>query len=188
MHSHDRNVDSELVSMCHWTVGLIKINTLTMRTPICTVACNEFPCIITVAFLNNWINERAEDLFPSGRYLIGMVAERRLVFLFLLYCRNKASLQNVSEYPLELHQCSFVLDVSPGDKNQDLKPQVWLDQILTESLRIFPLVSLTSSYTDINLVLSAWIMMALKFIKRALRCDGLLPIDRNDPHTFLSLC
>ena len=37
MHSRDINVDSEGVIMFHWTVGLIKINTLNLRTPIYTV-------------------------------------------------------------------------------------------------------------------------------------------------------
>ena len=62
MHSLNRNVDSEVLIMCHGTVVLIKINTLNMRTPICTVVCNDFPCIITVALLNNRRNEWAEDL------------------------------------------------------------------------------------------------------------------------------
>ena len=38
MRSCYSNVDSEGVSMCHWTVLLIKINTLNMRTPNFTVA------------------------------------------------------------------------------------------------------------------------------------------------------
>ena len=56
-HIHDRNVDSEVVSMCLGTVGLIKINTLNLRTPICTVACKKFPCIRTVALLIILSNE-----------------------------------------------------------------------------------------------------------------------------------
>ena len=52
MHSRDSNVDPERVRMCHWVVGLIKINTLIMGTPIFTVARNNFPCIITVTLLN----------------------------------------------------------------------------------------------------------------------------------------
>ena len=35
---HNINIDYEGVSMCHGTVGFIKINTLSMRTPIFTVA------------------------------------------------------------------------------------------------------------------------------------------------------
>ena len=30
IHSHNRNVDYEGISMCHWNVGLIQINTLNM--------------------------------------------------------------------------------------------------------------------------------------------------------------
>ena len=57
MHIRDRNVDSEGVSMCHWTVGLIKIKILNLRTPIYTVSYEKFTCIRTVTFLNNCINE-----------------------------------------------------------------------------------------------------------------------------------
>ena len=49
MHIRDSNVYSEGVSMCHRTIVLTKIKTLNMKTPICTVACNTFLCIITVA-------------------------------------------------------------------------------------------------------------------------------------------
>ena len=62
MHSRDRNVDYEGVSMCHWNVGLIKTNTLNLRNPVCTVLCKTFPCIRTDVFLDNWINEWAEKL------------------------------------------------------------------------------------------------------------------------------
>ena len=57
MHSRDRNVDSEEVRMSHRTIGLIKINTLNLRTPICTLTYKNIPCIITFTFLNTWINE-----------------------------------------------------------------------------------------------------------------------------------
>ena len=57
MHSHDINVDSERVSMCHWNVGLIKTNNFNMETLILKVECNKFICIITVAFLNTCRNE-----------------------------------------------------------------------------------------------------------------------------------
>ena len=57
MHSHNSNVDSEWFIMFHWTLGLIKTNNFNLRTPIFTVACKHFPCIITVTFLNNWVNE-----------------------------------------------------------------------------------------------------------------------------------
>ena len=57
MHSRYINVDSEGVIMCHWTVGMIKTNTLNLRTPIFTVVCDKSTCIIAVYFLNTWSNE-----------------------------------------------------------------------------------------------------------------------------------
>ena len=63
IHSGDKKIDSELVRMCHCTVGLITINTLNMGTPVLTVACNKFPCIRTGAFPNTWSNELTEEIF-----------------------------------------------------------------------------------------------------------------------------
>ena len=57
MHSCDRNVDYEGFSMCHWILGSIEINILNMITPFCTVECKNFPCIVTVTFLNTRSNE-----------------------------------------------------------------------------------------------------------------------------------
>ena len=37
MHTCDYNVGSGEFGMCHGNVGLLKINTLTLRNPICTV-------------------------------------------------------------------------------------------------------------------------------------------------------
>ena len=34
------NIDSEIVSMLHWTIGAIKVNALNMIAPICTVGYN----------------------------------------------------------------------------------------------------------------------------------------------------
>ena len=65
MRIRDINVNSEGFSMCHWTVGLIKINTLNMRISICSVFCNKFPCIRTVALLITLINDWTEDLCSS---------------------------------------------------------------------------------------------------------------------------
>ena len=90
MYSHDSNVDSELVSMWHCTTWLIKINNLNLRTPIFAVLCNKFTCIRTVTLLNTRRNYLLEDLFPSGRDLIGMVSKRRLIFVFLSYFTNRA--------------------------------------------------------------------------------------------------
>ena len=57
MHSHDINVDSERVSMCHWNVGLTKTNNFNMENLIFKVECNKFICTITVALLNTCRNE-----------------------------------------------------------------------------------------------------------------------------------
>ena len=57
MHSRNSNVDSEVVSILHIIVELIRINTLNMITHIFTLACNTFPSIIAVPFLNTLINE-----------------------------------------------------------------------------------------------------------------------------------
>ena len=56
-HRCDRNVNSEGFRMCNGNVGMIKRNYLNLRTLICTVARNNFICLRTVDFLNNWINE-----------------------------------------------------------------------------------------------------------------------------------
>ena len=94
MHIHDSNVDSEWVSMYHWTVWLIIITIFNTRTPIYAVERNKFPCIITVTLLNKRCNERMKDFFPSGRYLIGIGFERRLTFCFFSYWKNKSSFHN----------------------------------------------------------------------------------------------
>ena len=58
MYIRNRNVYYEWVRMCHWTVLLIKINTFNLITPIFTVSCNGFTCIITVSLLNTCSNEQ----------------------------------------------------------------------------------------------------------------------------------
>ena len=63
MHIWDSNVGSEWVSMFHWTVGLIKINALNLITTTCAFACSNFPCIITVTFLNIFSNEWTKWFF-----------------------------------------------------------------------------------------------------------------------------
>ena len=45
MHIQNSNVDYEGVIIYHRTVGLVKINTLNLRTPIFTVVCNNYTCI-----------------------------------------------------------------------------------------------------------------------------------------------
>ena len=87
--------------MCHWNVGLIKINILNIRDHIYTVECKTFPSIITVTLLKTRINEWTEDFFPSERDFIGMGSKRKLEFLFLSYFTNKASLQNCLWVPFK---------------------------------------------------------------------------------------
>ena len=95
MHSRIRNVRSEGVKLCHWTVELIKFNTLTLRTNFCTVGCKKITCIRTVTFLNICINEWEEELFHIREvfYWYGRGKKAEL-FFFLLYCKNKSSFQN----------------------------------------------------------------------------------------------
>ena len=102
MHSRDSNVDYEGFRMCHWTVIPIKINTLNLRNPICTVACKKFPCIRTVTLLNTWSNEWTEDLcsFREGFDWYG-IQKKIYIFLFLSYFTNKASLQNFLYRPFK---------------------------------------------------------------------------------------
>ena len=61
---------------------------------------------------------------PKGRDLIGMVSERRLNFCSCHMAQIKLILGIFSEDVLNLHQCSFVWDVTLGGKIQDVKPQV----------------------------------------------------------------
>ena len=87
MHICNINVDYEEVSMCHCNVGLIKINTLNLRTPICTVNCNTFPCIRTAAFLNTSSNEWTEELCPfrEGFYWYGRQKKAGIFVLVILH-------------------------------------------------------------------------------------------------------
>ena len=88
------NVDYEWVSMRHFTVWLIKINTFNLETPFanwCATnlhASESSPSLIPVS-MSEWIT-----FVPSGRYLIGMGANRRLKCLLSSYCTNKDSFHN----------------------------------------------------------------------------------------------
>ena len=66
MHSRNINIDSEWSSMCHWTLGLTKINSFNLRSPIWTVVCKSFPFIRTVTFLNTSSNEWTENFSLQG--------------------------------------------------------------------------------------------------------------------------
>ena len=94
MHSRNRNVDSEGVNMCHWTVRPIKTNTLNVRTPIFKVACNKFPYITTVVLLNTWINEWTADLYCIRGVFdqYGMQKKADIFAHFVLH--KKSSFQN----------------------------------------------------------------------------------------------
>ena len=107
MHSRNSHVDYEGVSMCHWNIGLIIINTLKPITNICKVRWNKLPCIRTVTLFNNRSSEWMKYFFPSGRYLIGLEAERRMTFVFLSYCTNKSSLNNCLWVPLKTSPMFF---------------------------------------------------------------------------------
>ena len=66
---------------------------------------------------------------PSGRDFIGVGAERRLTFYFF-HIEQKGLLSRiVFEDRLKHHQYSLAWEISLGDELQDVKPQVWLDQI-----------------------------------------------------------
>ena len=114
MHICDSNVDSEWVRMCHWNVGLIKINTFNMITPIFTVACNKFPCIRTVTFLNTRSNEWAEAFcFIREGFDWDRIRKNSDMFLEVwhLYCciaQIKILSGIFSEDLLNFQQCSLV--------------------------------------------------------------------------------
>ena len=94
MHSRNRYFGSKGVSVCQCTVGLIKINTLNMRTPIFKVMCNKCPCIKTVAFLNTWINEWTDDLCVFKQVFDWYGIQKKDEIFFLSHCTNKDYLQN----------------------------------------------------------------------------------------------
>ena len=127
MHICNRNVYYEWVSMLHWTLWLIKINTFNLRTPMCKVACNKFPFIRTVTLLNTRRNEWREDFcsFREGFYWGGSWKKANIFVLVILNLLSRI----VSEERLKNHQYSLVWEVYFGDEIQDVKPPVWLDQI-----------------------------------------------------------
>ena len=69
IHRCYKSFDPELISMWYWNIRLIKINDLDMRTSICRALCKKIPCIITVTFLDTWINEIIEDLCSIREWL-----------------------------------------------------------------------------------------------------------------------
>ena len=135
MHIRDINVDSEWSIICHWTVGLIKINTFNIITPIWTVVCNNFTFIITVAFLNTCSNEWIEEFCKFREIFDWDGSQNKADICFLSYWKIKIISIIVSDNHLNLHQCYLVWEVYLVDLIQYVKPQVSLDQICNEYLR-----------------------------------------------------
>ena len=63
MQRCNSNIDSELVSMCHWTVCLIKFDTFNLKNIIWTVQSDRCPCIRTVTLLNTRSKEWIEEFY-----------------------------------------------------------------------------------------------------------------------------
>ena len=122
--------------MWHWNVAMIKTNTLNLRTPICKVTCNKFLSIIIVAFINTWSNEWTENLLFI-QVCILLVWEPKEGWHFCSCNIEKIKLLSriFSEDPLNIHKCYLGWVVSMGDILQDVKSQVWLDQIWNKYLQ-----------------------------------------------------
>ena len=141
MHRCNSYVDSEWVSMCHWNLWLIDINTFNLRTLIFTVTCKTFPSIRTFTFLNTSSNEWTEEFFSfRERFNWGGSWKKANIFVLVILKKGLVS-KKFSEKRLNLHQYSLVWEVSLGDELQYVKPQVWLDQIWSESLQDILFVS-----------------------------------------------
>ena len=50
------------------------------------------------------------------------------------------------------------------------------------------MVDIPSVYTDLDLVFTPWSLVEIEFVKIALICDRLFPIDIYDTHMLISLC
>ena len=139
MNIRDINVDYKGVSMCHWNLELIKINNLNQRTPICKMAYNKFPYIITVNFLNTWSNEWTEDCcyfregFDWWHFCSCNISQIKLLYII------------VSEDNLNLHHLYLGWEVYLGDELQDVKSQVLLDQVWNQFFKIYYLLYIPSA-------------------------------------------
>ena len=104
-----------LICMCHWTIILIKINYLYLITSIYIFLWKHFhaseysPSFIPVSmrYLNNFVS--------SGKYLMGVVADRILKFLFLSYLINNAAFQSTIWLPLRSYPM-FLLTLNLSGK------------------------------------------------------------------------
>ena len=120
--------------MCHRNVGMIKMNNLNQITTIWTVAYKKIHALEqSHSSIIGAISERT-TFVPSGRYLICMVAKRRLFLKLLLYCTNKYSLQNYLWGPLRASTMFFWVR-SFSEIFQNVKQNVWLDKIWTKSIK-----------------------------------------------------
>ena len=131
------------VSLCITAIDMLILNqlaceiyTFNLSTPVCTVACNNFPYIRTVTFLNIRSNEWIED-FPPLQVGIWLVwgPKEGLNFCSCHIAKIKLHSIIVSEYLLKLRQCYLVWEIYLGDKIQDVKLKVWLDQIWSNHLQ-----------------------------------------------------
>ena len=75
--------------MCHWTVGMIKNNTLNLRTPISQWRATNFHASEQSPYLIIGAMSECRTFVPSGSILIGMGSERRLTCLFLSYFTDR---------------------------------------------------------------------------------------------------
>ena len=135
MNIRDNNVGSEWVSMCHWSVGLIKINIFNLKTPICTVAGNKFPYIRTVTLLNTRIHEWTKKCFLQRGIWFEWDLKEGWHFCSCHISQIRLLSRILSKNLKNPHECYLVWEVSLGDKIQDVKLQVWLDQIWRQSLQ-----------------------------------------------------
>ena len=96
---------------------------------------NKILWIITFTFLNNCNNCFTDDFcsFREGFYWGGR--QKKADIFSCNIPQIKLFYGIVYEYPLNLHQCSLGWQVYLGDKLQDVKTQVWIDQIWNESLQ-----------------------------------------------------
>ena len=136
MHSFNSSVDSELFRMWHWTVVLIEINAFNLRTPICAVTCKKIHASEQSPSLILGAMSELRNFFTLGKGLIEVGAERRQTFMFFSYLTIRSSLHNCLWGPLKPSPIFF--GVGGGyleHELQDVKLQVWLDQIWSESLQ-----------------------------------------------------
>ena len=117
MHIRNSNVDSEGVSMCHWTLGLIKINTLNIMTPIFTVVCNKCTCIIKISFLNNCRNEWMEYLCSTREGFYWYESQNKSDIFFLSYCTYKYSFHHFLWEPFRASPMLFGVICFSGRRN-----------------------------------------------------------------------